>query len=61
MQPGIDLLKNAEDFPKDAPILIITDALCEDRLILYGREHAYLIPAGAVLPFIPKGKVFRMV
>ena len=60
LQPGIDLLKNADDFPKDAPILIITDAECEDKLILYGREHAFLIPDGAKLPFIPKGKVFRM-
>ena len=61
LQPGIDLLVNADDFPKDAPLLVITDAGCEDRLILYGREHAYLIPDSAVLPFVPKGKVFRMV
>jgi len=61
LQPGIDLLKEADDFPKDAPILIITDAECEDRLLLYGREHAFLITDGAKLPFIPKGKVFRMV
>jgi len=60
LQPGIDVLKNAEDFPNTAPILIITDAECEDRLKLYGREHAYLIPDGAKLPFVPKGKVFRM-
>jgi predicted metal-dependent peptidase len=60
LQPGIDLLNNADDFPKDAPMLIITDAECEDRLILYGREHAFLIPSGATLPFVPKGKVFEM-
>jgi predicted metal-dependent peptidase len=60
LQPGIELLEHADDFPKDAPLLIITDAGCEDRLILYGREHAYLIPEGAQLPFVPKGKVFRM-
>jgi predicted metal-dependent peptidase len=60
LQPGVDLLSQAEDFPKDAPILIITDAGCEDRLILYGREHAFLIPEGAVLPFTAKGKIFRM-
>ncbi|MGL6201260.1 MAG: VWA-like domain-containing protein [Lachnospiraceae bacterium] len=60
LQPGIDLLLNAEDFPKEAPILIITDAGCENRLILGGREHAFLVPQSAKLPFIPKGKVFRM-
>jgi predicted metal-dependent peptidase len=60
LQPGIELLEQAEDFPRDAPILIITDGYCEDRLILHGREHAYLIPEGARLPFVAKGKVFRM-
>jgi predicted metal-dependent peptidase len=60
LQPGIDLLDRAEDFPKTAPLLIITDGYCEDRLLLYGREHAYLIPEGRALPFSPKGKVFRL-
>ncbi|MDR0441617.1 MAG: peptidase [Candidatus Accumulibacter sp.] len=60
LQPGIDLLEHAEDFPKDAPLLIITDANCENRLLLHGREHAFLIPRGARLPFAPKGKVFRI-
>jgi hypothetical protein len=60
LQPGIDTLKSAPDFPDRAPILIITDGYCEDRLILYGREHAYLIPDGHKLPFAPKGKVFRI-
>ena len=60
LQPGIDLLLHSEDFPKDAPLLIITDAECENRLVLYGRDHAFLIPQGAALPFTPKGKVFRI-
>jgi len=60
LQPGVDLLEQAEDFPKEAPILIITDAQC-DKIILHGREHAFLIPPGATLPFIPKGKVFRII
>jgi predicted metal-dependent peptidase len=60
LQPGVDLLVRAEDFPPTAPILIITDGGCEDRLHLYGREHAYLLPAGAHLPFIAQGKVFRV-
>ena len=59
LQPGIDLLIGAEDFPKEAPILVITDGYC-DKVILHGREHAFLVPQGANLPFVPKGKVFRM-
>lgn len=60
LQPGIDMLIHANDFPQDAPILIITDGGCEDRLIFHGREHAYLLPEGANLPFVAKGKVFRV-
>jgi predicted metal-dependent peptidase len=60
LQPGIDKLKEAKDFPKEAPILIITDGYCEERLLLHGKEHAYLIPEKNTLPFPPKGKVFRM-
>jgi predicted metal-dependent peptidase len=60
LQPGIDTLEHAENFPKDAPLLIITDGFCEDRLVAYGREHAYLIPNGRTLPFSPRGRVFRL-
>ena len=59
LQPGVDLLEQADDFPDDAPILIITDGYC-DKVALRGREHAFLIPRGATLPFVPKGPVFRM-
>jgi len=59
LQPGIDLLCNAGDFPEAAPILVITDGGC-DKVALYGREHAFLIPRGAKLPFTPKGKLFRL-
>ena len=58
LQPGIDLLDRAEDFPKDGPLLIITDGYC-DRLRIR-REHAFLIPEGRHLPFVPKGRVFRL-
>ena len=58
LQPGIDLLVKAEDFPMEGPLLIITDGMC-DRLTI-GREHAFLIPEGRHLPFVPKGKVFRI-
>jgi predicted metal-dependent peptidase len=58
LQPGVDLLEAAPDFPKDGPVLVITDGYC-DRVRIR-REHAYLIPAGAVLPFVPRGPVFRL-
>jgi predicted metal-dependent peptidase len=57
LQPGVDLLQEAADFPKGGPILVITDGWC-DRVRIQ-REHAFLIPAGAVLPFAPRGPVFR--
>ncbi len=60
LQPGIDLLLNSDDFPKDAPILIITDGYCESSLKLQNREHAFLVPYGNNLPFQPKGPVFRV-
>lgn len=57
LQPGIDLLEKAEDFPKNGPLLIITDGYCEPLRI--HREHAFMIPKGRSLPFLPRGKVFR--
>jgi predicted metal-dependent peptidase len=56
LQPGIDLLERAEDFPKDGPLLIITDGWC-DRLHIR-REHAFLMPEGSRLPFVVRGDVF---
>jgi len=58
LQPAIDLLQEVKDFPKNGPILIITDGFC-DRLSIR-REHAFLMPNDGRLPFIPKGKVFRV-
>jgi predicted metal-dependent peptidase len=58
LQPAIDLLERAGDFPKEGPLLIITDGLC-DRVRI-GRDHAFLIPEGRSLPFVPKGRVFRI-
>lgn len=57
LQPAVDLLENAKDFPKNGPILIITDAGIEHDLKVH-HEHAFLIPEGSRLPFRPKGKVF---
>lgn len=56
LQPAITLLENAEDFPAAAPVLVITDGWCDPLRIR--REHAYLVPQGAQLPFQPRGPVF---
>ena len=58
LQPGINLLERAEDFPANGPILIITDTRC-DRIRVQ-REHAYLIPKGSTLPFPARGPVFKI-
>ena len=46
------------DFPKNGPILIITDGQC-DRLNCQ-RAHAFLLPAGRRLPFATRAEVFYM-
>ncbi|MFG2616141.1 hypothetical protein ACGFXC_00810 [Streptomyces sp. NPDC048507] len=58
LQPGVDLLHRAADFPPGAPVLVITDGWCDTLRIR--REHAFLVPQGASLPFTPKGPVFRL-
>lgn len=58
LQPGIDLLQNARDFPADGPILVITDGACDTLAIR--RYHAYLVPEGRQLPFRPVGEVFYL-
>jgi hypothetical protein len=58
LQPGINLLERAEDFPTDAPILVITDSYCD--VVRVRREHAFLVPEAARLPFTPRGPVFRL-
>ncbi|MCU1644784.1 MAG: hypothetical protein JWN03_5059 [Nocardia sp.] len=58
LQPGIRLLERATDFPADGPILVITDGMCD--VVRIRHEHAFLVPAGASLPFRPRGPVFRM-
>jgi len=58
LQPGVDLLEHAPDFPTKGPLLVITDGAC-DRLQIH-REHAFLVPRGRSLPFVPRGPVFRI-
>mgnify|MGYP000193891040 FL=1 len=57
LQPGVDCLEQANDFPKDGPILIITDGEIENDLKIR-REHAFLLPRGNRLPFRARGEVF---
>lgn len=58
LQPAINLLQNAEDFPSNAPILIITDGGCDNLIIK--RLHAILLPSYGRLPFTPQGQLFRI-
>ena len=59
LQPGVDLLESAPDFPKSGPVLVLTDAECEPDLAI-GRDHAFVVPIGARLPFSPRGPVFEV-
>lgn len=59
LQPAISLLEGQRDFPKEAPILVITDGLCEERLELH-RDHAFLLSPGHRLPFVTRKPVFYM-
>jgi len=58
LRPAITLLEEASDFPPEGPILIVTDGQC-DRIEVK-REHAFLMPEGARLPFPARGPVFYM-
>lgn len=58
LQPAVDLLEKAEDFSAAGPLLIITDGRC-DRLRVR-RDHAFLLPRGRSLPFVPRGPVFHL-
>jgi len=56
LQPALDLLDRARDFPDTGPVLIITDGWCDPLRVR--RDHAVLVPPGASLPFVPRGPVF---
>lgn len=58
LQPGLDLLDKDPAFPKTGPVLIITDGYCD--VLRVRREHAFLMPAGSILPFSAQGPVFRI-
>lgn len=59
LQPGVDLLEKAQDFPKDGPVLIITDGMIERSMQIH-RQHAFLLSQGKKLPFVSKGRIFHM-
>jgi predicted metal-dependent peptidase len=59
LQPAVNLLQGRTDFPKDCPILVITDGGCEDDLQVQ-RDHAFLLSPGRHLPFVTRRPVFRM-
>lgn len=58
LQPGIDVLEKDPGFPPSGPVLIITDGECD--VLRVPREHAYLMPASASLPFSTRAPVFRI-
>jgi hypothetical protein len=59
LQPALTLLETRQDFPKDCPILVITDGLCEETLEVK-RDHAFLLSPGRRLPFPTRKPVFQM-
>jgi predicted metal-dependent peptidase len=58
LMPGIRKLEEAEDFPKEGPMLIITDTQCDRLTVRAPRDHAYLVPKGQRLPFPTHAPVF---
>lgn len=60
LQRGIDCLRESArrgDFPPRGPVLLITDGYCEEHLDI-PFEHAFLVPEGRRLPFVPRRDVF---
>jgi hypothetical protein len=51
-------LENADDFPPQAPILLITDGEIEKRIMIH-RDHAWLLPKHCKLPFKTNKPVFQ--
>lgn len=50
LQTAVNYLENSMDFPKDAPILILTDGYFESSLKI-NRHHAFLVPNRYIIPF----------
>jgi predicted metal-dependent peptidase len=58
LQPAVTLLQDDDNFPAEAPILIVTDGAIDALKI--EREHAFLLPGNGRLPFEAQGPVFRI-
>lgn len=58
LQQAVNYLENIHDFPKEAPILILTDGYFEENLTVK-REHAFLVPHKSCLPIKTRGEVFE--
>jgi predicted metal-dependent peptidase len=43
LQPAVSWLLSRPDFPPSAPVMILTDGQCEERLIV-PREHCFVLP-----------------
>jgi predicted metal-dependent peptidase len=57
LQPGVDLLERAHDFPEDGPILVITDGYCES--FASRRRFAIWLPEARTLWFPTRAPIFR--
>lgn len=57
LMPAIERLESATDCPKDAPILIITDGMCD--YLTVRCAHAFLLPEGGRLPFDTRAPIFH--
>ena len=56
LAPAVAFLESQDDFPGEAPILVITDG--ETDVFQVRRTHAFVLPKGKRLPFVPGGEVF---
>ncbi|MEI6233555.1 MAG: hypothetical protein WCT04_10915 [Planctomycetota bacterium] len=59
IQPAIELLDKARDFPEDAPMLLLTAVPC-DRVKTH-RIHAYLIPEDGRLTYQSSAPVIEII
>ncbi len=60
LQPGLDCLRDLArraEFPRQGPVLVITDGYCEEQIDT-AMDHAYLLPEGRRLPFRAHGEIF---
>lgn len=58
LQQSVNFLENVSDFPKEAPILILTDGYFESDLKVT-RAHAFLVPNRHIVPKQANGEVFE--